>query len=223
MSYIGSDLTSTSYLPSTRDRFSGNNVATTFTLSKAASTASDLIVVVNNVLQDPYTAYSVSGDQLTFTGAPDAGVDNIYVTYNARITQFLAPSPGATVPGSFAVTGDLFSQSGTFWQYVPAPTTKSAAASLTPAELKTTIINTTGTSYTITLPTGTDIDSSFALLPVANIGFDFHVINTASGTITVSGNTNVTSLGALTVPTATSAHFRMRRSDLNTYVVYRLA
>jgi len=221
MSYIGSNLTNISYIGSAIDRFSGDNVTTVFNLSKFASSATDLIVVVNNVQQDPYAAYSVSGSVLTFTGAPDAGTDNIYVLYNSRLTQFNTPSPGSIVPGTFGVTGDFFT-SGTAWQYAPAPTTKSAAASLTPAELKTVIINTTGTSYTITLPTGSDIDSSFAYLPAANVGFDFYVVNTASGTVTVAGNTNVTSLGTLTVPTVTSAHFRLRRSAANTYVVYRL-
>lgn len=111
----------------------------------------------------------------------------------------------------------------TLWQYAPAPTSKSTTATLTAAELKTAIINTTGTSYTLTLPLGTDIETGFTPFSTTNIGFDFHIINTASGTITLAVNTGVTSLGTLTVVTGDSAHFRLRRTAANTYVVYRLA
>lgn len=111
----------------------------------------------------------------------------------------------------------------TLWQYAPAPTSKSTTATLTAAELKTAIINTTGTSYTVTLPLGTDIETGFTPFSTTNIGFDFHIVNTASGTITLAVNTGVTSLGTLTVATGVSAHFRLRRTAANTYVVYRLA
>ena len=111
----------------------------------------------------------------------------------------------------------------TLWRYAPAPTSKSTTATLTAAELKTAIINTTGTSYTVTLPLGTDIETGFTPFSTTNIGFDFHIINTASGTVTLAVNTGVTSLGTLTVATGVSAHFRLRRTAANTYVVYRLA
>ena len=110
------------------------------------------------------------------------------------------------------------------WVDAPAPTSKSTTATLTAAELKTSVIETTGTSYTLTLPTGTDIDAGFSGIPAnVNIGFDFSVVNTASGTITIAVNTGVTSSGALTVDTGKSAIFRLRRTAANTYVVYRLA
>ena len=111
----------------------------------------------------------------------------------------------------------------TLWQYAPAPTSKSTTATLTAAELKTAIINTTGTSYTVTLPLGTDIETGFTPFSTTNIGFDFHIVNTASGTITLAVNTGITSLGTLTVVAGDSAHFRLRRTAANTYVVYRLA
>ena len=109
------------------------------------------------------------------------------------------------------------------WQYAPAPTSKSAAATLTAAELQTGILNTTGTTYTITLPTGTDIDTGFTNIAFTNVGFDWYVVNTASGTITIAvGASGMTSLGSLTIATGTSAHFRLRRTAANTYVLYRL-
>ena len=107
-------------------------------------------------------------------------------------------------------------------QYSPAPTVKSSAATLTAAEVAAGIISATGTTYTITLPTGAALDTYFAPSST-NIGFDFYVINTASGTVTVAaGASGMTSLGTLTVTTGTSAHFRLRRTTANTYVLYRV-
>lgn len=120
-------------------------------------------------------------------------------------------------------SGNFYVETGNLWQYAPAPTAKAAVATLTAAELIATIISTTGTSYTLTLPTGTALDAGFTGVPTNNIGFDFHVVNTASGTITIAVNTGVTSLGALTITTGTSGHFRLRRTAANTYILYRLA
>jgi hypothetical protein len=51
------------------DQFTGNGVATAFTLSEDSTTAST-IVAINGVVQIPTTAYSVTGNALTFTEAP---------------------------------------------------------------------------------------------------------------------------------------------------------
>ena len=53
----------------TADEFVGNGVQTNFTLS-ANSTTAATIVAINGVMQIPTTAYSVSGNVLTFTEAP---------------------------------------------------------------------------------------------------------------------------------------------------------
>jgi hypothetical protein len=121
-------------------------------------------------------------------------------------------------------TGEnVYVQAGVLWQYAPAPTSKAAVATLTAAEVAASIINTTGTTYTVTLPTGTALDTYFSGAPAVNIGFNFTVINTASGTITIAvGASGMTSLGTLTVTTGVSANFRLRRTAANTYILYRL-
>jgi hypothetical protein len=89
------------------------------------------------------------------------------------------------------------------WQYAPAPTSKAAAATLTAAELQTGILNTTGTTYTITLPTGTAIDTGFTNIAFTDVGFEWNVINTATGIITIAvGAAGMTSLGSLTIAAA---------------------
>ncbi len=59
----------------TADAFVGNGVQTIFTLTSNSTTAGT-IVAINGIVQEPTTAYSVSGTTLTFTEAP-AVSDNI--------------------------------------------------------------------------------------------------------------------------------------------------
>ena len=112
--------------------------------------------------------------------------------------------------------------SGAVVVYAPTPATITTTATLTNANLQTQIINTTGTSYTVTMPTGTTLMSLISW-GATDTGYDFSVINTASGTITMAVNTGVTSLGALTITTGTSAQFRIRFISANTYILYRIS
>ena len=88
----------------TKDTFSGDGSTTAFTLSKAATT-NGVAVFVENVRQEPTTAYAVSGTTLTFTAAPvSASGNNIYVLHHN------APASTATHPAAQALTAT----SGTF-------------------------------------------------------------------------------------------------------------
>ena len=55
MSYIGQGLPTDTFSGFTTDSFSGDGSATTFTLSKAPFSEDGLIVVINNVKQQPTT------------------------------------------------------------------------------------------------------------------------------------------------------------------------
>jgi hypothetical protein len=50
--------------------------------------------VVNNVVQQPNDAYTISGTTITFTSAPSAGTSNVYVRYLSTTTQAISPSQG---------------------------------------------------------------------------------------------------------------------------------
>jgi streptogramin lyase len=124
---------------------------------------------------------------------------------------------------NFSTSANLYITSAPFWKYAPAPTEKSTTATLTAKEVAAGIVSTIGTSYTVTLPTGTALDTYFTGVPTVNIGFDFSVVNTASGTVTIAaGASGMTSLGTLTVTTGMSATFCLRRTAANTYILYRL-
>ena len=62
-------------------QFSGNNSDTAFTLRHFVSQPEHVEVFVGNVRQDPHSAYTVSGNTLTFTGTPPTGTNNIYVVF----------------------------------------------------------------------------------------------------------------------------------------------
>jgi hypothetical protein len=134
----------------------------------------------------------------------------------------IAFSEGGTEAARFDASGNFQVQTGANVVWAPAPAAISAAATLTNANIQGQIINTTGTTYTVTMPLGTTMET---LVPWAavNLGYDFSVINTASGTITMAVNTGVTSLGGLTIATDVSAQFRIRRTAANTFILYRLS
>jgi hypothetical protein len=86
MAYLGTsssiyDPTRTIASPRDADRFSGNGSTTGFTLTRSVQKEVDIEVFVENVQQEPITAFTVSGTTLTFTGAPPSGTNNIYVVY----------------------------------------------------------------------------------------------------------------------------------------------
>lgn len=104
-----------------------------------------------------------------------------------------------------------------------APTAKTAAATLTPAELATEIITYTGAAVNLTLPLGTDIETAFSSMKV-NSSFDFSIINIGgTNAATVTANTGCTIVGVAAVSANTSATWRVRKTADNTFVFYRIA
>jgi hypothetical protein len=104
-----------------------------------------------------------------------------------------------------------------------APTAKTAAATLTPAELATEIITYTGAAVNLTLPLGTDIENAFTSMKV-NSSFDFSIINIGgTNAATVTANTGCTIVGVAAVSANTSATWRVRKTAENTFVFYRIA
>jgi hypothetical protein len=93
MSYIGSTPTTQSFISGT-DYFNGDGTTVAFTLSRRVASVNDIEVLVNNVEQQPNTVYTISGTTLTFTTAPSAGTQNIYVRYLSTVTQSMVPSQG---------------------------------------------------------------------------------------------------------------------------------
>ena len=99
MGMLGNQLAAGQALTVANDSFNGDGSTTAFTLSQTVSSVNDIEVLVDNVQQSPYdSSYSVSGTTLTFSGAPSAGTNNVYVIYNASrhiATSQVIPDDGS--------------------------------------------------------------------------------------------------------------------------------
>jgi len=97
------------YITPTKDSFNGDASTVAFTLSRPVALPSDLEVFVDNVQQEPTSAYTVNGTTMTFTGTPATGTNNIYAIHRGGGMQTLQPQDGqagdfSTLNASDAVT-----------------------------------------------------------------------------------------------------------------------
>ena len=99
MGMIGNQTTPGLQFAITNDSYNGDGSTTAFTLSQSVSATTDIEVIVDNVQQSPHDgSYSVSGTALTFSGAPSAGTNNIYVIYHGskhHTTAQVIPDDGS--------------------------------------------------------------------------------------------------------------------------------
>ena len=91
MAYLGNTPTTQNFVSGT-DYFNGTGSQTAFTLSRTVNSINDIQAVVNNVVQQPNDAYTLSGTTITFTSAPSSGTNNVYVRYLSTTTQVITPS-----------------------------------------------------------------------------------------------------------------------------------
>jgi len=102
MAYVGTPIDTTNQFQSlVGKRFSGDGSTTAFTLDIAPSSVFDIEVFVENVRQDPNSAYSLSGTTLTLAAAPASGTNNIYVVHQAKAVGTISPAAGTVNADSF--------------------------------------------------------------------------------------------------------------------------
>jgi len=93
MGYLGNSNVVQNFTPAV-DYFNGNGSATAFTLSRTVGSVFDVQAFIENVPQNPSSAFTVAGNVITFTSAPPSGTNNIYVRYTSPVTQLVKPAPG---------------------------------------------------------------------------------------------------------------------------------
>ena len=99
MAYIGNkaDVAFTSLLKQDLTGASG----TTLTLSHAVANENDIALYINNVRQEPISAYTASNVTVNLTGTV-SGTDDIYVIYLARAVQTTVPPDGSVSTAKIA-------------------------------------------------------------------------------------------------------------------------
>jgi hypothetical protein len=154
-----------------------------------------------------------------FVGVSDVGYQANQVPLNQYLGLMAYQSSAAVQITGGTISAQLI-------HTAPTPTALTASATLTTAQIQTKIITVNSTTaVALTMPLGTSIDGAIVPVIAIDTAIDFWIINigSASGAVTVSGNTGTTLVGSGSVAISTSAFFRLRRTALNTYILYRLA
>ena len=169
MAYVGTPIDTQNQFQSLQGkRFSGNGSTTAFTLDVAPSSVFDIEVFVENVRQDPNSAYNISGTTLTFTGAPPSGTNNIYVIHQAKAVGTIE------VLDSAITFAKLDSTNQSFVKSIPqSGSAKTSSYTLTTSDIGSFIE--VGSSGAITIP-----NSTFSA------GNAISLFNNTTGNITVT-------------------------------------
>ena len=200
------------------DRFSGDSSTTVFTLTRRVTSANDVIAYVENVPQDPFSAYTVTANtvsgtaDVTFTSAPPTNTNNIVINYRAtqivsynRVTASVIEAGAVTTPkiadgsvtaAKLASGAALPSQTGNATFYL----TTDGTNALFKAQTALTIANTQITGVLNVTRGGTG-QSSFTAGQVligntASGGLDKTTITPGNGISIANGN------GSITITTA---------------------
>ncbi len=106
-----------------------------------------------------------------------------------------------------------------------APTSITAAATMTAAQMANGLFVFDGTAGNLTLPTVADLEAGVSSAAKVNAAFDFFVVNIDGGTddVTVATATGWTLVGTMQVDNATSGHFRARKTGDGTWTCYRIS
>jgi enolase len=105
-----------------------------------------------------------------------------------------------------------------------APLALTAAATATSAQLQNGLFTFVGTAGNLTLPTVALLEADMLSAQKVNSAFDFFIINTDdTDSVTLAVGTGWTIVGAAAVTTATSGHFRARKTGDGTWTAYRIS
>jgi len=104
MPYIGNQ-SSNSYTSMSKQTITGDG-GVNYTLSFAVANSNEIEVFVNNVRQEPTTAYAANGTTLTMTGNV-ASSDSFYVVYIGKALQTVVPPDNSVGTAQIASSANL--------------------------------------------------------------------------------------------------------------------
>jgi cytoskeletal protein CcmA (bactofilin family) len=133
MGYVGNE-PSVNFTSFAKQDITGDGGAS-YTLTHAVANANEIEVFVNNVRQEPTSAYTVSGTALTMTGNV-ASTDDFYVIYLGKALQTTTPPDGsvtsAKLDTNIAIDGDLTVDTNTL--YVDSTNNRVGVGTVSPAQ-----------------------------------------------------------------------------------------
>jgi hypothetical protein len=192
MSYIGLNPQQTLLNTSTQF-FSGNAVATQFNLNRSVASASDLDVIVGNVLKVPFTDYTAGNVVLIFATPPASGSDNIAVTYRAGALNSLdlisANAFGAGTVGAPSVYSVAANNSGLYWS--DAQTVIVTTAGANRATFSANIETTSSTTGALRVTGGAGITGNLHTGGQVVVGSTSNSTSITSGALLVAGGVGV--------------------------------
>jgi hypothetical protein len=176
--YIGSQPSDRTSGAKPRDEFVGDGSTVNFTLSQEVPGGfeSNVLVIVDNVLQQPVESYTIAGDNITlaFSEAPASGTI-IYVLHQGTATYQMIPVVGSVTPDKLSenlrnFTVDTFTGNGSTTAYTLTAEPASANSILVIVD---GIVQTRTTNYslsgtTLTFASAPDNSSS---ITVIHLGF----------------------------------------------------
>lgn len=189
MSYLGLQ-PNTPLLNTSTQTFSGNSVATQFTLARSVASASDLDVMIGNTLQRPFTDYIAGNISLQFISAPTTGSNNITVTYRGGALNSLDLTVSTFNAGTVAAPGVVSlaaNNTGIYW----------ANAS----SMSVTVSGTNRATFSAS-PNATTVDTG-ALQVDGGVGIDGNAI--IGGNVVIGSNVQSTSVSTGSLQTAGGA------------------
>jgi hypothetical protein len=197
MSYVGLN-PQIQLLNTSTQTFSGNAINMQFTLARSVASASDLDVMIDQVLQRPFADYEAENTTLLFQSPPASGTNNITVTYRAGALNSLnltANSFPAGTVGAPSVYSVAANNTGLYW---PNATTMVATVSGS-----NTVIfsgNTSSTSNTtgaLQVLGGAGVTGNINTSGIVTITNTTNSANISTGALVVSGS--IGAAGNLTV------------------------
>ena len=87
MAYIGKELLGILSYNKVMDSMTGDGADTTLTLSRTPGSVNNVEVFMDGICQTPGTEYTLSGNTLTFTTAPETGVKVVAISGNDSIVR----------------------------------------------------------------------------------------------------------------------------------------
>jgi len=180
MAVIGNSVQS---VPFITDTFSGNASTVNFTLTRAPAGTASIAVFISGVYQAP-TAYSLTGDVITFVSAPASGTNNLVVLHLGNGSATQVPSDGSVTTQTIAagaVTGNKLGLTSINANNI-------VNASITGNKI---VANTIGSSNLTTTGVAAGVYGGSSAIPVITVDAQGRLSSASNTTITIPPSTAV--------------------------------